>query len=62
MQPPVMAKKEQIKDLSSDEFWQLFDEIVADPVWKGWYQIELMKHFPELVEQILWENSNKGNK
>jgi hypothetical protein len=40
------------EELTLDEFWQTFFNVVADPAWRGWYRIELTKRFPELTERI----------
>ena len=40
------------EELTLDEFWQAFFNVVADPAWRGWYRIELIKRFPELTERI----------
>jgi hypothetical protein len=53
VQSPVAGKpKDLLKNISAEEFWRGFNEIIADPTWRGWYQVELLKRFPELKEQI----------
>ncbi|MDR1398038.1 MAG: helix-turn-helix domain containing protein [Desulfarculales bacterium] len=59
VQLPIIGKAQDLlKNISSEDFWRCFNEIIADPIWRGWYQVELLKRFPDLKEQI-YEAINK---
>lgn len=51
-QQPGEEDDDELDELTLDEFWSYFQDIVSDPAWRGWYRIELLKRFPELAQEI----------